>query len=457
MDRTVALAVEHEPPSPHFVPLRLAELADDDIEELTRVFESGPHTMPTQTNSSQGPLCHGGGTESTITTTAIDSEPAPAIVAEQAPSMHELIDIEDEDVREVLEGRLSLAPRCDTVVSTHVPCTPASEGTQMVATVLVDPIVDHTHMIPTVLREPAIDGTRVVATVLREPVAVGTNIVATVPRDPTAPISLRPSPVPAPPLPRIAAPAPVVAAASASPAVVGVPQAIPEPPLPAVAPVVATSTHADITSVQLRVAGRYLGDALEGDAIRHKVGSSLVLSRVEGSPFENDPYVDAQHAALTFRPDGVMVDDFDSTNGVFVRVQGKLALRSGDLFRIGEELLRYTAIKPTRAAGRAPAFGSPDPGYWARVDVLLTPEDQAASYPIDDSEATFGQTDAHLQFPDDPFLDATHARIVKHERGAHLEDLGSTTGTWLRLRSGDVVPYGSELLVGGTRVVLDRG
>lgn len=463
MDRTVALAVEHETSSPHFGHLRLAELADDDIEELTRVFESGPHAMPLQENSSQGPLCHGGGTESTTTTTAIDSEPAPAIVAEQAPSMDELIDIEEEHVREVLEGRLELepsrpgsrAPRADTVVSTHVPRMPASEGTQMVATVLVDPIVDRTHMIATVLREPAPEGTRVVATVLREPAAVGTNVAATVLRDPTAPISLRPSPVPAPPLPRIVAPAPVVIAASASAAPAGVPQAIPEPPLPAATPVVAT--HADITSVQLRVAGRYLGDAVDGDAIRHKVGSSLVLSRAPGSPFENDPYVDAQHAALTFRPDGVTIDDFDSTNGVFVRVQGKLALRSGDVFRIGEELLRYSAIKPTRTVGRAPAFGSPDPGYWARVDVLLTPEDQAASYPIDDAEATFGQTDAHLQFPDDPFLDATHARIVKHERGALLEDLGSATGTWLRLRSGDVVPYGSELLVGGTRVVLDRG
>jgi hypothetical protein len=420
MDRTVALALEHEPPPPNVTHLRLAtpvtdELFDE-IEDQTRVFECAEA-------SSQGPLCHGGGTESTTTTTAIDSEPAPAIVAEQAPPMDELIDIENDDVREVLEGRLELepsrpgarGPRRDTVVTHHVPVVPASEGTQMIATVLRQPVVDGTRVVQTVLRQPT-EGTRMVATVLRTPNAI-----------------------PEPPLP---APTPVAVVAEA-----GVPTPIATP---------APAPSAEITSVRMRVSGRYLGDAIDGDAIRHKVGASLILSRVEGSPFENDPYVDAQHAALTFRPDGVMVDDFDSTNGVFVRVQGKHALRSGDLVRIGEELLRYVALKPMRTIGRAPAFGSPDPGYWARIDVMLTPDDQAASYPIDDVEATFGQTDGHLQFPDDPFLDAVHARITKHERGAQLEDLGTATGTWLRLRSGDVVPYGSELLVGGTRIVLDR-
>lgn len=459
MDRTVALAVEHETP-PHPMHLRIAEPIADatmDGEGPTRVFESGLHMI-----SSQGPLCHGGGTESNITTTAIDSEPAPAIVAERAHSMDQLIDIDEDDVREVLEGRLELEAsrpdarvgRRDTVVTHHVPREPIAEGTQIAATLLREPEpVDRTCMIPTVLRAPApAEGTCVTATVLRDPTpADGTRVAPTLLRDPSA----------APPLPTTAPVSVTPAGTAAAPVRAAV--SMPAPPLPdagvPVAVPVATMspTPADITSVRMRVAGRYLGDAIDGGDVRHKVGASLVLARVEGSPFENDPYVDAQHAALTFRPDGVMIDDFDSTNGVFVRVHGKLALRSGDLFRIGEELLRYTAIKLQRAVGRAPAFGSPDPGYWGRIDVLLTPDEQAASYPIDDAEATFGQTDGHLQFPDDPFLDALHARVVKHERGAMLEDLGTATGTWLRLRSGDVVPYGSELLVGGTRVVLDRG
>lgn len=44
---------------------------------------------------------------------------------------------------------------------------------------------------------------------------------------------------------------------------------------------------------------------------------------------------------------------------------------------------------------------------------------------------------------------------MKQERGATLEDLGAAAGTWLRLRSGDVVPYGAELLIGQTRIRVD--
>jgi hypothetical protein len=276
-------------------------------------------------------------------------------------------------------------------------------------------------------------GTRVATPILREPVAEGTRVTTTVLRSPE---------------PGIAAADP-----TASLRAPGVPSPV------------AASTRSDVvvtgsreeTSVRMVHTGRYLGDAIDGETVRHRVGSSLVLARTPGSPFEDDPYVDAQHGALTFRPDGVVVDDFDATNGVFVRVCGKVALRSGDHFRIGEELLRYTAIKAPASDGRAPAFGSPDPGYWGRIDVLLTPDVHAASYPIDDGEIVLGHDDGHLQFPDDPFLSGQHARLRRHDRGAVLEDLGSETGTWLRLRSGDVVSYGSELLVGTTRLLLERG
>jgi FHA domain len=402
MDRTVALAVE-QPSSPATVMhLRLAEPVPEG-DGPTRVFTP-------------------------------DCEPAPTTSAEQARfPMDDLIDVDQDDVREVLEGRLELEPsrpgarvaRRNTVVSQHVERPPLGAGTQIVATALREPIAEGTQIVATRLREPAVDGTQVFRTVMRAPASV------------VAPPSSA-SPV--------VAPTPVTPAAAAP----GVPIAIPSPRRVA-------STASETSVVRMMIAGRYLGDAIEGDAVCHELGASLVLGRAPGSPFADDPYVDAQHAALTFRPDGVVIDDFDSTNGVLVRVRGTMALRSGDHFRIGEELLRYTAIKTQRTVGRAPAFGSPDPGYWGRIDVLLTSDDHAAAYPIDDIDVTLGQTEGHLQFPDDPFLSPLHARIVKQERGAALEDLGSDSGTWLRLRSGDVVPYGSELLVGGTRIVLDRG
>ncbi len=230
----------------------------------------------------------------------------------------------------------------------------------------------------------------------------------------------------------------------------------PAPSLGVPMPVVKETTATlPVTGVRVVVAGRYLVGGDEGTSVEHRLGGSWVLSRSRQSVFADDPYVDAQHGALSFRPDGVSIEDFDSTNGVFVRVRGRVALRSGDVLRCGEELLRYTAIKSGSQPGRAPVLGSPDPGYWARIDVMLTLEDNAASYPVDDDEVCFGQTDGHVQFPDDPYLGELHCRVRRTERGATLEDLDSAYGTWLRLRSGDVVPYGAELLVGQTRLRLE--
>jgi len=212
-----------------------------------------------------------------------------------------------------------------------------------------------------------------------------------------------------------------------------------------------------VTSARLVVPGHYLLEDACDVSLDVTVGTSLLLGRESGSVLADDPYVDAQHTELTFRPDGVVVDDLDSTNGVFLRVRGSMTLRSGDEFRIGEQLMAWTALKRAPKNGKAPALGSPDPGYWGRIDVLLGPTTIAASYPIDDFEVGFGQTEGHVQFPDDPFVADLHCRIVKEDRGASIEDCGGTHGTWVRLRSGDVVPYGAELMVGHTLLRIDRG
>lgn len=231
------------------------------------------------------------------------------------------------------------------------------------------------------------------------------------------------------------------------------------PALGVPSPVALDKTHLRTTPVRaarIIIGGRYLADGGDVGEYEQTLGSSMLLARTPSSPFADDPYVDAEHGALTFRPDGVAIEDFDSTNGVFVRVREQATLRCGDMFRAGEELLRFTALRNTRTPGRAPTLGSPDPGYWGRVDVMISLEANAASYPLDDAEVSFGQTDGHLQFPDDPYLGELHCSIRRADKGATLVDHGSPAGTWLRLRAGDVVPYGSELLVGQTRIRVEQ-
>jgi hypothetical protein len=427
---------------------------------------------PTRTFSPE-PSVRDGGAETAVLSV---SEPAPAV----PPDAHlDPEEIDADDVAEVLEGRLDLVIETDPKVRAAMPparldrtmAAPATTlpgntqvgtprsitppgGTQVGAAPIASAPTSGTVAARTVLRTPAPGGTAV--THRPSPIAVadaaGTQIVATVLVAPVVAAPVVAAPVVAAPV----VAAPVVAAPVVAAPVVAAPAQI-ELGVPSPIATERSDLQAlPVTAARVIVAGRYLEGGTDVSERTHGVGTSFLLARTPTSPFADDPYVDAQHGAMSFRPDGVAFEDFDSTNGVFVRVKNRIALRSGDMFRAGEELLRFTALRTTRGAGRAPTLGSPDPGYWGRIDVMITTEENAASYPVDDLEVTIGQNDGHLQFPDDEFLGDVHCAVVKEERGATLVDHGSPCGTWLRLRTGDVVPYGSEVLVGQTRIRIER-
>lgn len=417
MDRNLAVALPT--PAPSY--LRLADVSDTG-DGPTQLFCPDPSYRDA-------------GAQTAITASAVSQ---PAVGA--APcGFHDFADddVSDADVSEVLEGRLDLA------IETNPNATTGRTTTAVSSTPMQPNSIDRTQVSTPVLLSRS-GGTHVTARpMLTTPDRSGTQIVERpVMRTPDAGTARVERPIMRNPAAIIPPPPPMVVQT------LGVPM-----------PIALDRTDLQIVpsvAARMIIAGRYLAGGDDKSEQSYAIGSSFVLARTASSAFCDDPFVDAEHGALTFRPDGVAIDDFDSTNGVFVRVREKVALRSGDVFRAGEELLRFTAVRNTRAQGRAPAMGSPDPGYWGRIDVMITNEDHAASYPIDDVEVSFGQTEGNLQFPDDPFLGELHCCVVKDERGAALVDLGSPCGTWLRLRSGDVVPYGVELLVGQTRVRVER-
>ena len=57
-----------------------------------------------------------------------------------------------------------------------------------------------------------------------------------------------------------------------------------------------------------------------------------------------DSGVSREHARLVFSDDGrLLVCDLDSTNGTFLKLEGELELRSGDVFAVGRQLFRFLA------------------------------------------------------------------------------------------------------------------
>ncbi len=67
---------------------------------------------------------------------------------------------------------------------------------------------------------------------------------------------------------------------------------------------------------------------------------------------------------------------------------------------------------------------------------------------------SFGREIGEVTFPGDTFVSSSHCRLRCASDGVWLEDLDSSNGTYIRLRSGDRVELGRSILIGQTQFVV---
>lgn len=189
-------------------------------------------------------------------------------------------------------------------------------------------------------------------------------------------------------------------------------------------------------------------DGSEGGVLALE-GGPEVLGRNYGPPFDQDAYLDPDHTGVICHAEGLEFTDLDSSNGVFVRIQGRVDLQDHDLFRVGQELIFYEDLpEPEAAPDGTERMGSPNPGFWGRLSVLVEPTRASAAYPIADEGISIGRENGDITFPEDGYVSGSHCRVVGDDTGVFLEDLNSSNGTYMRVRTGQVIPFGSLVLLG---------
>ena len=88
------------------------------------------------------------------------------------------------------------------------------------------------------------------------------------------------------------------------------------------------------------------GDGLDGVSFT-LAGQEHIAGRIEGPLlFQDDPYLSPRHANFYYKDDKLVVSDLHSANGVYVRIRGPMLLQSGDVFLIGEQVLRIETTPP---------------------------------------------------------------------------------------------------------------
>jgi hypothetical protein len=189
-------------------------------------------------------------------------------------------------------------------------------------------------------------------------------------------------------------------------------------------------------------------DGTEGGVHPMQDGENLIC-RGQGSLFDADPYLSPRHAEFAFTDEGLMVRDLRSLNGVFIKILQEERLESGDVFRIGQELLRFNVIAaPAPLEDGTETIGTPNPGFWGRISVIVGRDVDGPAFPLFDETVVLGRERGDILFPEDGYVSGTHAQLTLRDGQVYLSDLGSSNGTFFRIRGSRMVASGNLLLMG---------
>jgi pSer/pThr/pTyr-binding forkhead associated (FHA) protein/ribosomal protein L34E len=189
------------------------------------------------------------------------------------------------------------------------------------------------------------------------------------------------------------------------------------------------------------------------------------LGRVEGHVvLGDDPYLSPRHARLVPKPDGLLIRDLDSINGIYVRIREPVELNDGDMLLLGQLLLRFEVLPETELP-LGPAmhrgvlvFGTPEVPRLARLVQYTTEGVGRDVHYLYRDETVVGREQGDVVCTDDPFMSRRHAAIAldRSARRFVLRDLGSSNGTAIRIRGERLLKPGNQFRVGRHLFRYDR-
>ena len=190
-------------------------------------------------------------------------------------------------------------------------------------------------------------------------------------------------------------------------------------------------------------------DGTEGGSFQLSDGTTSV-GRNHGGLFAADAYLSPLHATFTFQGANFHVKDEGSLNGVYVKLKRDVPvkLNDGDIFRIGQELIRFEALAGPQFVNGVEPMGSPNPGYVGRLSLVIGRESYGNGYPVPPDGIHLGRERGDVIFPEDGYVSGLHCRVHYDGASCVLTDVGSSNGTFVRVRGSRNLVNGDLLLMG---------
>lgn len=176
-----------------------------------------------------------------------------------------------------------------------------------------------------------------------------------------------------------------------------------------------------------------------------------IIGRESGGVFGQDTYLSPRHAKFTVQGAGVTVQDIDSLNGVYVRVERQVPvdLIDGDVFRIGQEILRFEAFSPVgHTADGTERLGADHEGLVGKISLVTGRDAAANAFPVPVTGLYLGRERGDILFPEDGYVSGLHCQLAVQNGKLTMTDVGSSNGSYLRMRHARVLKSGDFLLLG---------
>lgn len=193
-------------------------------------------------------------------------------------------------------------------------------------------------------------------------------------------------------------------------------------------------------------------DGSEAGQFRLPDGPSVLVGRDTGSIFAGDSYLSPRHATFSRRGAQLYIKDEGSLNGVYLKLKPNdpCLLEFGDVFRIGQEIIRFEELKgPARSPDGVERLGSPAKGYIGRLALVIGRDTTGNAFPVPERGVHCGRERGDILFSEDGYVSGLHCRIARATDGhVYVTDVGSSNGSFIRLRSERPIGGGDILLMG---------
>lgn len=180
-------------------------------------------------------------------------------------------------------------------------------------------------------------------------------------------------------------------------------------------------------------------------------GGTVTVGRETGSIFAGDSYLSPKHATFRQQSGRISIKDEGSLNGVYKKLvrDVPVELKPNDMFRIGQEIIKFEPLTPLPASpDGVERLGSPSKGYVGRIALVIGRDVTGNAFPIPETGVHLGRERGDVLFPEDGYVSGLHCRLSWEAGKLMLTDLGSSNGSFLRVRDETEIRNGDVLLMG---------